>query len=142
INSMARAKPISSLNGAYKGISTLVIEYLPEGASVMAEADGYESNEIKNISRKQAAAGLSFSLKEKGDNIYIIKISSDPAGANVTVDNEEKGKTPVEFPVVGSSVIRVRVKKFGHDEVFEEVNIKDKASSADRKTVELNYKLD
>ncbi|MCI5072426.1 PEGA domain-containing protein [bacterium] len=69
-----------------------------------------------------------FGKKQTKDKVSVvtqdIAISSDPAGANIIVDNEEKGFTPLNLPFEVNKVYEFKVSLDGYNEIVDQVLIK------------------
>jgi hypothetical protein len=124
------------VNGLYKGISPIRFDFYTNEATITAEKDGYVTEEKKTQLKRNVETKVVFNLKKRDANQYKIVIKTNPPGAEVTVENDEKGKTPIEFDLEQSGTVRIRIKKFGYKEVFTEVQLKDK------KIIELEYTLE
>ena len=68
-------------------------------------------------------------------DIRKISITTNPKGAEVYLDNDFKGKTPLEITVIGDSSYRLKIHKFGYKDIFQEI------STYDTKSLELDFDL-
>lgn len=109
------------INGNYKGISPVEIEYYGINLELRVEKDSFMPAE--NIISKSAAekGEISVTLKEDLIQICLLKINSSPPNAIILIDNNEVGKTPMEIEVPGNSKIRIRIIKSGYREYYTEI---------------------
>jgi TonB family protein len=105
------------LNGEERGSGPLLLEALPLGTyHVRIESAGFEAEELEAaITAEAPAASLDVTLKPQAPAApaaprpALLRIRSNPPGAQVAVDGQDVGVTPIERLQVdaGSRVVRV-----------------------------------
>lgn len=116
------------VNGLFKGVSPLDIEFYGIKAEIKAEKDQYIT-EVMELNEKPEDGILELKLDSKVEQKRTLKIESEPSEAVVLIDNREVGKTPLTIEVDDSSKLRVRLVKKWYKEFYTEIIISDEMKS-------------
>ncbi|AXI24711.1 serine/threonine protein kinase [Methanofervidicoccus sp. A16] len=119
------------INDEYKGKTPLVLKLDPGNYSVKVTKDGYEGYETEIVEIETGKiAEINVFLKPYG----ILKISSDPSDAEVYINGEYRGNTPLELKLDPGNY-SVKVTKDGYENYETKIEIKT------GKTTEVNAVL-
>ncbi len=124
------------LNGIYRGASPLSIELFPRAYSLLVEKDGWKSVEKTVTFAGGAKPEINVTMEAASDPTAVkLAIKSDPPGARVTIDNVERGTSPVEIDAVKGTRLRIKMFLSGYKDFYVEVTL----GADDRQ--ELSYTL-
>lgn len=122
------------VNGVERGVTPIKLANVPKGlATISFRLDGYEE-ETREL-RMQAGASQTLSLRLKGRAAQL-KVVSTPEGARVFIDDDFKGKTPLDLSSVKPGEHSLRVELEGHAPVTRTVEIANAGVSTEEFTLE------
>ncbi len=125
------------LNGIYRGLSPLTLELFRRDYALLVEKDGYGSVEKTVTIADGVKPEIYVELPSMAQSSAVrLTIASTPPGAKVTIDNVERGVTPVVVDASRGSRLRIRLVLQGYKELYTEVTL------GDAKEQELSYTLD
>ncbi|MDD5616363.1 MAG: PEGA domain-containing protein [Candidatus Methanoperedens sp.] len=109
------------LDGAYKGVTPITIPSVSTGShTVVLKKSGYnEVSKTINVENDQTTSISEILILQAGS----ISISSNPNGADVYLDGNYKGITPIIIPNVPIGSRTVVLKKSGYNEVSKTINV-------------------
>ncbi len=100
------------VNGIYKGLSPKTLVGLKPGRyEVLLKKDGYSDLKKYVFLRKKQRFSLKAKLEEK---LLLLIVHSEPSDANVFLDGNFKGKTPLDLGRLHSGEHRIRIEKEGY----------------------------
>jgi hypothetical protein len=123
------------VNGRYKGNTPFNLEILGQDLEISIESDGYQVLKQKIPYSVDNNKIYNFDLLKKEQDKRTIVITTNPKDADVYLDNDLKGKTPLEITVIGDSSYRLKIHKFGYQDIFQEI------TTYNQKTLNLDFQL-
>ena len=115
-------------------VATATVEILAGSHRLRLQREGYEpwERDIEVIASEPQTIDLVELEKEYGK----IEISSEPADASVTVNNEYKGRTPLSLSLKPDIAVQLKISKAG----YQTENSQQTLESGEQKTLELTLK--
>lgn len=114
------------VNRVYKGTLPIEVPLYNREYEFVIELDGYSRlREIMTISDENRI--LTFSLKEEGTSRLPIRITTDPEGAEVFINNVLIGVSPVSHDAEAGSKLRIRVARKGYRDEYQEHILSEEA---------------
>ena len=123
------------VNGQFKGHTPFDLEVLGHEVEITVELNDYQTVKQKIPLTVENNRLFNIDLVKKEMDIRKISITTNPKGAEVYLDNDFKGKTPLEITVIGDSSYRLKIHKFGYKDIFQEI------STYNTKNLELDFDL-
>ncbi|MCK5661196.1 MAG: PEGA domain-containing protein, partial [Methanosarcinales archaeon] len=128
------------LDGAYKGTAPLTLNNIPIGThSIRLATDGYNDKTKSITVTNGGTVTVSGTLAQKTGSIVV---SSTPSGANIYIDNNYKGTSPVTVDDVTLGDHDVKVTQTGYNDETMSVHVKAGASESISKTLTPIAKID
>lgn len=122
------------VNGVERGVTPIKLTNVPKGlATIVFRLAGYEE-ETREL-RMQAGASQTLSLRLKGRAAQL-KVVSTPEGARVFIDDDFKGKTPLDLSSVKPGEHSLRVELEGYAPATRTVEIANAGESTEEFTLE------
>ena len=122
------------VNGVERGVTPIKLTNVPKGlATIVFRLAGYEE-ETREL-RMQAGASQTLSLRLKGRAAQL-KVVSTPEGARVFIDDDFKGKTPLDLYSVRPGEHSLRVEVEGYAPATRTVEIANAGESTEEFTLE------
>jgi len=108
------------VNGEYKGVTPLTLSLMPGTYEVKITKDGYEDYTGMVGVKTGETRSISVTLKL----VYgFLSVNSNPSGAEVYIDGNYAGTTPLENYKISPGEHVVKIKKEGYQEYTKTVNI-------------------
>jgi tetratricopeptide (TPR) repeat protein len=122
------------LDGRFVGLTPVRIRGVAAGEHLVAVSlDGYEPHaERRELTRGRASIKVRLKPKESGE----LRVRTAPEGAEVILDGQSRGNTPLELDGLAPGFYRLVVRKAGHEILSREIRIEA------GKTVEIKSKLE
>ena len=107
------------INGKIKGTTPIGLK-LPKGKYIVSiHADGYKPWETSFMVRANKSVMLENIQLEKLEGLLVIE--TNPSGAEVSIDRDAKGKTPLKLSLSSTTRHVLRIDKPGYERVIKDV---------------------
>ncbi|MGR3984454.1 MAG: SUMF1/EgtB/PvdO family nonheme iron enzyme [Gammaproteobacteria bacterium] len=127
-----------SVNGAHAMSGAKFEQSMPAGAvRIEADHEFFRRETLQLEVRRGDVVTREITLAPLSG---VINVQSEPAGARVSLDGDERGITPLEIGAVPGGAHRVQVALAGFDEIDEEITITNKSAEV-RRSYRLKPKL-
>jgi S1-C subfamily serine protease len=114
------------LNGIYHGLSPLTVDLFHRDYVLHVEKDGYVTVEKTVSLAGNAKPEISVQMSPAVDATAVkLSISTTPAGAQVLIDNSDRGVTPLSIDATKGSRIRIKMRLRGYKDFYTEVTLGD-----------------
>jgi len=117
------------IDGSFKGKTPLEIRIPDRNHQVRLEKEGYQSRE-RTVGPWEGEGPVEevFTLPEKEDANPSVSIITDPAGAEIYINNQLAGISPLEVRFSSGRILRIRTSLSGYREATESHRVTDDPS--------------
>ncbi len=124
------------IDGKYKGKSPITLSLFNRSHKLMIEKADFDKFEDKIGPWENDYESISIELEEEVNYDPVIEIITIPEGAEVAVNNNSLGPSPVSIQLPAGSIMRIRVSKWGYTEILEFYDVTEDS----RQTVNIELK--
>jgi V8-like Glu-specific endopeptidase len=112
------------LNGIYRGVSPLALDLFHRDYALVIEKEGFVTVEKTISLAGDAKPEISVILTPAVDpTIVELTITTTPPGAQVLIDNTDRGVSPIRIEATKGSRLRIKLRLQGYRDFYSEVTL-------------------